>query len=100
LRARRANRSKDGVCRLDLRVPVRLSLRAAATAIALASYEDADTISVAGRERLLSWARRGVVTFGTDHVNMSDADGYEAEIEAAEQRLVELGLFPQDETDR
>jgi len=96
LRTRRANRSKDGVYRLDLRVPVRLTLRAAATAIALASYEDADVISVAGRERLLSWARQGVATLGTDQINMSDADGYEAEIEAAEQRLVELWLFPID----
>ena len=92
----RATMRKDGVRRIDLRVPVRLSLDNVAMAIALASYEDAETISEAGRERLLGWARDGVRQFGLDHIRLGDTDGYEEEIAAARRRLVEVGIFAGD----
>lgn len=92
--AGKATRSRDGQYRLDLRVPVRVDLRAAAVAIALGSNADADEIAEAGAARALRWARDGIGTYGLDHVHMGDTDGIEAEIEAAERRLVDLGIFP------
>ncbi len=89
----KATMSKDGVPRISLRVEARLSLEHMALAIALASYEDADTIATAGRDRLLRWARDGVRQLGLDHLRMGDADGYEDEIAAARRRLVEVGIF-------
>lgn len=88
--------SRDGVRRINLRVDVRLDLRDVAVAVAMASYEDAETIAEASRERLLAWARDGVRQLGLDHIRLGDADGYEEELDAARRRLVELGIFPED----
>jgi hypothetical protein len=88
----RATRSKDGVRRLDLRVPVRLDLDSMATAVA--PYADPDEIAAAGLRRLLGWARDGVGAHGLDHIFMGDTEGMEVEIEAARSRLVDLGVFP------
>lgn len=92
---RNATISQDGTYRLDLRIPVRIPIIAAASAIAMMSCEDAETISKAGRERLLAWCREGVETYGLDHIYMAEADDYLDERAAAAKRLVELGVFPQ-----
>ena len=89
----KATMSNDGVRRVNLRVDVRLSLDDMAFAIALASYEDAETLAEAGRARLLGWARDGVRQFGLDHLRLGDADGYEEELAAARRRLLEVGIF-------
>ena len=95
----RATTSRDGVRRITLRIQARLDLEAMAIAIAVASYEDAETIAEAGRNRLLGWARDGVRNFGLDHLWLGDSDGYEAEMAAARRRLVELGIFPEEAAD-
>lgn len=92
----KATMSKDGVRRVNLRVDVRLSLDDMAAAVALASYEDVETIAGAGRERLLGWARDGVRQSGLDHLRLGDADGYEEELAAARRRLLEVGIFPDE----
>ena len=91
-----ATMSKDGVRRIDLRVEVRLSIDDLATAIAVASYEDPAVIAEAGRERLLGWARDGVRQLGLDHIRLGDTDGYEEGLAIARRRLVELGVFPDE----
>jgi len=89
-----ATRSRDGVYRLDLRIPARIDLHSAAFAVALGSDGDVDKIAAAGLRRLLGWAREGIVTHGLDHIHMGDTEDMEEEIEAARCRLVELGVFP------
>ncbi len=91
---RNATMSMDGNYRLNLRIPVRIPITAAAGAIALASCEDAETISKAGRARLLAWCRDGVESHGLDNLYLLDADDYPDERAAAAERLVELGVFP------
>jgi len=91
-----ATRSRDGIYRLDLRIPARIDLHAAAFAVALGSDGDADEIAAAGLRRLLGWAREGIGTCGLDHMHMGDTEDMEEEIEAARCRLVELGVFPPD----
>ena len=95
----KATMSRDGVHRITLRVRERVDLDAVAFAIAMASYEDAETIANAGRTRLLGWARDGLRDFGFDHLVLGDADGYDAEIAAARPRLVELEIFPAESED-
>jgi hypothetical protein len=92
----RATMSKDGVLRINLLVDVRLSIDDMATAIAIASYEDPAVIAEAGRECLLGWARDGVRQLGLDHIRLGDTDGYEEELAIARRRLVELGVFPDE----
>ena len=92
----KATMSRDGVRRLNLRVDVRLSFNDVAAAVAMASYEGAETIAEAGRERLLGWARDGVRDYGLDHIRMSAGDGYEDELAAARRRLLEVGIFPDE----
>lgn len=90
----KATLRRDGIRRITLRVEVHLTLEMTAAAIAMASNAEVDEIKAAGRGKLLDWARCGVEDYGMDHVCMSDGDGYEAETEAARERLVELGVFP------
>jgi len=85
--------SRDGAPRINLRVDVRLSLDNVATAIALANYEDAETISKAGMGRLLRWARDGMRFHGFDRICMGDTEGLEEEVDATHRRLVELSIF-------
>jgi hypothetical protein len=92
--ARNATMSQDGAYRLDLRIPVRIPIIAAASAIAMISCENAETISKAGRARLLAWCRDGIESYGLDHIYMAEADDYLDERAAAAKRLVELGVFP------
>lgn len=92
-RHRLATMSRDDVRRINLRVEVRLGLEEVAAAVATASYEGAEPIAEASRERLLGWARDGIRDYGLDHIRMAGADGYEDELAAARQRLVELGIF-------
>jgi hypothetical protein len=89
----KATMSKDGMARISLRVEVRLSLDETATAVAMGSNEEPETIDSAGRERLLDWARDAVRNYGLDHIRMWDAAGYEDEAASARRRLVELGIF-------
>jgi len=91
-----ATRSRDGIYRLDLRIPARINLHSVALAVALGSYAEADEIAIAGLRRLLGWARDAVCAHGLDHIQMGDTEGMEAEVEAARCRLVELGVFPPD----
>jgi len=90
-----ATRSRDGTYRLDLRVPVRVSLPTVAAAVAYGLNEDAETVAGAGLGRLLRWARQGFAAAGVDGFDLDGpGDGYEDVAAAAAERLVELGVFP------
>ena len=85
---------RDGQHRVTLRITAHLDHEAVAAAIAMGSYEDADTIASAGRRRLLEWARAGVQAYGMGYIRTAPNADHAPEVAAAKQRLVELGVFP------
>ena len=85
---------RDGQHRVTLRITTHLDHDAVAAAIAMGSYEDADTIASAGRRQLLEWARAGVQAYGTGYIRTAPIADYAPEVAAAKQRLVVLGVFP------
>lgn len=85
---------RDGQHRVTLRITTHLDHDAVAAAIAMGSYEDADTIASAGRRPLLEWARAGVQSYGMGYIRTAPAADFAPEVAAAKQRLAELGVFP------
>ena len=85
---------RDGQHRVTLRITTHLDHDAVAAAIAMGSYEDADTIASAGRRQLLEWARAGVQSYGMGYIRTAPIADYAPEVAAAKQRLVVFGVFP------
>jgi len=90
-----ATRRRDGITRITIRVEAHLTVNKAAAAVVLGSLEDSETISYAGRQLMLKWMRNGVLYAGTDIVATEDMDAYGDEYQAALERLVEVGIFPE-----
>ena len=90
-----ATRRQDGTMRITVRVEAHLSIREAAVAVAQWSYLDVEGIGTASKRDVLRWIRDGLLDGGWDALAMGDIAGCEPEYEAAVERLVGLGIFPQ-----